>query len=57
MEVLHILKSEPEQLVSDLIRETCRENDCKSVELYRGDVHWDRVLQQIFAADKVICWW
>jgi hypothetical protein len=57
MEVLHILKSEPEQLASDLIRETCRENDCKNIELYRGDVDWGQVLQEIFAVDKVICWW
>ncbi|MFP4212709.1 MAG: hypothetical protein ACLFRL_01240 [Desulfohalobiaceae bacterium] len=57
MQVLHILKSKPEQLVSDLTRETCRDQECRSIELYRGGVDWDQVLQEIFAADKVICWW
>lgn len=57
MGVLHILKSEPEQLVSDLIRETCRGKDCKKIELYRGNVDWEQVLQEAFAADKIICWW
>lgn len=57
MQVLHILKSKPEQLVSDLTREICRDQECRSIELYRGGVDWDQVLQEIFAADKVICWW
>ncbi len=57
MEVLHILKSEPEQLATDLIREICRGKDCKKIELYKGNVDWERVLQETFAADKVICWW
>ncbi|WP_157493216.1 hypothetical protein [Desulfonatronovibrio magnus] len=57
MKVLHIFKSEPEKMVSDIVRSTCDENDCKVVEVFRPDVDWENLVDDIFSHNKVICWW
>ncbi|WP_153304077.1 hypothetical protein [Desulfonatronovibrio hydrogenovorans] len=57
MTTLHILKSEPDQFVRDLIKTACKDRKCKQVALFKKDTDWELVLNEIFAADKVICWW
>lgn len=57
MNVLHILKSEPDQLVQDLKEKICQTNQCKELKVYSPDTDWNQVVDEIFAADKVICWW
>ncbi len=57
MNVLHILKSEPDELVRDLKEKICQTNQCKELKVYSPDVDWNQVVDEIFAADKVICWW
>lgn len=56
MNVLHILKTEPDETVEDLIR-AFADDDAVTVPLYEGDVDWEGLVDEIFAADKVICWW
>lgn len=57
MKLLHILKSEPDGLVADIMVRSCQSADCETIETFRQDVHWGEVVEKIFASDKVICWW
>lgn len=57
MKVLHLLKSQPDQLVQNIMKKSCQSTECKEIELYATDVNWDMVVEEIFNHDKVICWW
>ena len=56
MNVLHILKSEPDETVEELL-EAFRDEETTTVPLYEGNVDWADLVDAIFASDKVICWW
>ena len=56
METLHILRSEPDATTRELLEHVAGPNP-EAVKLYAGDVDWDQLLDDIFAADKVISWW
>ncbi|MBW2296826.1 MAG: hypothetical protein JRF32_04365 [Deltaproteobacteria bacterium] len=60
--VLHILKSEPDETVAGLIESQTVEGEAAVVSLYRDEisgsaVNWSRLVEDIFAYDRVICWW
>lgn len=58
MKILHILKNEPDDTVQRLIDAMSDEEDESSVEpLFKKDIHWERVVDDIFSHDKIICWW
>jgi hypothetical protein len=57
MKTLHILRSEPDELVRRLIRGMSRGQDDREVPLHRDPVDYDRLVEDIFQSDKVICWW
>lgn len=57
MKVLHIFKSRPDGMVSDIVKQTCQQDDCGFIETFQENVDWDDVVDKLFAADKVICWW
>jgi hypothetical protein len=56
MKVLHILKTEPDETVEQLMR-AFADDEVTTVPLYEGGVDWDGLVDAIFAADKVISWW
>jgi len=56
MKILHILKTEPDETVRELMEATADE-EATTVPLFEGDVDWTGLVDEIFAADKVICWW
>lgn len=57
MKILHILRSEPEEIVEKLI-DCLNENEESTVQpLFQGEIDWTRLVDDIFAHDKVICWW
>jgi len=56
MNVLHILKTEPDETVRDLMQ-AFDDDQVETVALHRGEVDWEGLVDGIFAADKVICWW
>ena len=56
MKTLHILKSEPDSEIETLISAISGQDPDK-VELYKDNADWHKVVDQIFAYDKVICWW
>jgi len=60
--VLHILKSEPDETVAGLIEALSMEDGVAVVSLYKdevsgSEVNWDRLVEDIFAYERVICWW
>jgi len=57
MKRLHILRSEPGKLVRLLIEKLPRGPDDRQIPLYQGPVDYDRLVQEIFQSDRVICWW
>ncbi|HEY6004634.1 MAG TPA: hypothetical protein VIV57_17300 [Anaeromyxobacter sp.] len=57
MKVLHVLRSEPDEITRGLIDGMSRGGGGKEVALYEGRVDYDRLVQDIFQSDKVICWW
>ena len=58
MKILHILKNPPDETIERLIDAMNDENDETAVEpLFKADINWERLVDDIFAHDKVICWW
>ncbi len=57
MKLLHILRSEPNDLVRLLIRGMSQGESSQEVPLYLGPVDYDRLVADIFQSDRVICWW
>lgn len=56
MKTLHIVRSEPDQ-TTQILLEAVAGNDPETVKLYSNAVDWDKLIEDIFTADKVICWW
>jgi len=57
MELLHILRSEPDELVRRLVDGMSKGKKTREVPLHRGKVDYDQLVKDIFEAEKVICWW
>lgn len=57
MELLHILRSEPDELARRLIDGLSREVTAREVALWRETPDYDALVRDIFDARKVICWW
>lgn len=57
MKILHVQKSEPDEIVTKLMEPISKGNDVQQFELYKGDVDYDKLIELVFNHDKVICWW
>ena len=57
MKVLQIFRTEPDNGVQKLSEFVARENEAAVAVLYQGEVDWPKLVDDIFAHDKVICWW
>lgn len=57
MKILHVLRSQPDDVTRALIQGMARTGEAKQVALYGGPVDYARLVQDIFQSDKVICWW
>jgi len=58
MKILHILKSEPDETTEQFIRQMAADNDEVTVKpLFETDVDWQRLTDDIFSHENVICWW
>ena len=55
MKFLHILRTKPDPLVMRLI--SGLNESGRAVPLELGAVDYDRLVADIFACEKVICWW
>ncbi len=57
MKVLHLLKSEPCDLVEKFAERLFDKEETSVRKLYEKNVDWGAVADEIFSHDKVICWW
>jgi hypothetical protein len=57
MKVLHVLKSEPDEIVSRLMKQLSEDNEARQFEMYQGAVDYDKLVELVFEHEKVICWW
>lgn len=57
MKLLHILRSEPDELVRLFIQGMSRTDTSREVPLYSGRVDYAQLVKDIFESDRVICWW
>lgn len=57
MKILHILRSEPTELVRVLTGRMSQNETGREVPLYKGGVDYAKLVQDIFESDLVICWW
>ena len=57
MRVLHILKTRPDETVEKLIHFLSETEETTVQPLFEDNVDWFRLVDDIFANDKVICWW
>ncbi len=57
MKVLHVLKSEPDEITKRLMKPLSEDNEARQFEMYKGGVDYDKLVELVFEYDKVICWW
>lgn len=57
MRILHLLRTEPDITVEKFIDYFSDEEECAVNFLYQDNINWDRLVDDIFSYDKVICWW
>jgi hypothetical protein len=57
MKVLHILRSEPDEMTRNLILQTFEDAQNIEIPLYQENVNYDELVADIFSSDKVISWW
>jgi hypothetical protein len=57
MKLLHILKSEPADNTKILMDILSEGNDASEFPLYDENADYEKLIDAIFANDKVISWW
>ncbi|HEX9049087.1 MAG TPA: hypothetical protein VF841_00980 [Anaeromyxobacter sp.] len=57
MDYLHILRTKPDDTTRRLIDATSKDKKVREVPLFEGTPDYDRLVKDIFEAQKVICWW
>ena len=56
MKILHILKQAPDATTKKIIEVQAAGNKVTTLELYKGGVSYDRLVDDVFSHDKVFCW-
>ncbi len=57
MKLLHILKSEPDAVTSQLMDIVSEGTETEVFRMYGNDVDYRKMVRLIFDADKNISWW
>jgi hypothetical protein len=57
MKILHILRTQPDDLVQFLVRRTFEGETKIETPLYTGRVDYEKLVKDIFESDRVMCWW
>lgn len=57
MEILHLLRSQPNETVEKLMVNITNGDRSHMVALFKEDINWDMLVDDIMSSDKVICWW
>ena len=57
MKNLHLLRSEPDEMVTTFIDEGYRGDENLKVRLYEAEPDYDALVRDLFACDRVVSWW
>ena len=57
MKILHIMRTQPDDMVTLFINKTSQGHDSSNFPLYQEPVDYDRLVQEIFDSDRVFSWW
>ena len=57
MTLLHIYKSQPDESTRSLVDIVSKNNDKREFILYDQEADYEKLVDQIFECDKIICWW
>ena len=57
MKILHIFRTEPDETIKNIVVTTTNGDESKKAELYKDEIDWFRLVDDIFSHDKIICWW
>ena len=57
MKILHVLRTEPDETVKDIVAATTNGDQSQTAELFSDNIDWSRLVDDIFSYDKVVCWW
>ncbi len=57
MKTLHILRSELTPMTLKFVQTTSNHGENGQFKLYQEDIDYDRLMNEIFSSDRVICWW
>ncbi len=55
--VLNIVRSAPDAFAKELLDGFSGSKEDSVIHLYKEDVDWSLLVDEIFAHDKIICWW
>ena len=57
MKILHILRSEPDEMTRNLIQQSFKDAQNTEVLLFKENVNYEELVTDIFSCNKVISWW
>ena len=57
MKILHILRSEPDEMTRNLIQQSFEEAQNIEVPMHQKELNYDELVEEIFHSDKVVSWW
>lgn len=56
MKILHLIKSEPSEMVKKIIETHSSDNEVKVVDLSKKELTYDAIIDEIDSSDKVMSW-
>ena len=56
MKILHIIKKTPDASTKTIIEVTAAGNQATMIDLTKGGIAYDKLVQDVFAHEKVFCW-
>ncbi len=56
MKILHLMTDGPEELCRQIADAQAAEHEVTVIDLSRGEVPYERIVDEIFSHDKVISW-
>ena len=57
MDILHILRSEPDEMIRFFMEAISKDQKKKEVPIYLETIDYDQLLADIFDFKKTISWW
>lgn len=57
LKIVHLLRSEPDEMVRQLINDVSKNANTSEIVLYAETINYARVVDEIFSSDRLISWW